>query len=160
MAVKKPMKSASANKTMSRNLAAITIFVVVNWGVWHGGYAADDGPNSLVPYWTKYLNGISGFESWVQQTELWTTGWMNGQGRFFPTAVAVSRGAFIFITNLEFYKIAQLLSLVVLVLLIALTISRKLKTPACLLHRYYSPPYFFKFGMILTHILHSVSCCR
>lgn len=165
MAVKKPVKSASANKTMSRNLAAITIFVVVNWGVWNGGYAADDGPNSLVPYWTKYLNGISGFESWVQQTELWTAGWMNGQGRFFPTAVAVSRGAFIFITSLELYKFAQLLSLVVLVLLIALTISRKLKNPSLFAPsillstllfqvRHDFDPYFaFSFLLPLTMIL-------
>jgi hypothetical protein len=165
MVVKKPLKSASANKAMSRNLAAVTIFVVVNWGVWNGGYAADDGPNSLVPYWTKYLNGISGFESWVQQTELWTTGWMNGQGRFFPTAVAVSRGAFIFITSLQLYKFAQLLSLVVLVLLIALTISRKLKNPglfapsillSTLLFqvRHDFDPYFaFSFLLPLTMIL-------
>lgn len=165
MVVRKPLKSASANKAMSRNLAAITIFVVVNWGVWNGGYAADDGPNSLVPYWTRYLNGISGFESWVQQTELWTTGWMNGQGRFFPTAVAVSRGAFIFITSLQLYKLAQLLSLVVLVLLIALTISRKLKNPdlfapsvllSTLLFqvRHDFDPYFaFSFLLPLTMIL-------
>jgi len=165
MVVKKPMKRVSMNKTMSRNLAAITIFVVVNWGVWNGSYAADDGPNSLVPYWTKYLNGISGFESWVQQTELWTIGWMNGQGRFFPTAVAVSRGAFIFITSLELYKVAQLLSLVVVVLLIALTISRKLNNPSLIAPsilvstllfqvRHDFDPYFaFSFLLPLTMIL-------
>ena len=123
MVVKKPVKNRLPNMNMPRNLAATTIFIIVNWGVWNGGYGADDGPNSLVTYWTKYLNGMSGFESWVQQTELWTSGWMNGQGRFFPTAVAVSRGAFIFITSLQLYKFAQLLSLVVLVFLIALTIG-------------------------------------
>ena len=165
MAVKKPVRSESVNKTRSRNLAAVSIFIVVNWGVWNGGYTADDGPNSLVPYWTKYLNGISGFESWVQQTELWTIGWMNGQGRFFPTAVAVSRGAFIFITSLELYKFAQLLSLVVLVLLIASTISRKLQNPSLFAPsillstllfqvRHDFDPYFsFSFLLPLTMIL-------
>ena len=165
MVVKKPVKNRLPNMNMPRNLAAITIFIIVNWGVWNGGYGADDGPNSLVTYWTKYLNGMSGFESWVQQTELWTSGWMNGQGRFFPTAVAVSRGAFIFITSLQLYKFAQLLSLVVLVFLIALTISRKLKNPglfapsillSTLLFqvRHDFDPYFaFSFLLPLTMIL-------
>lgn len=112
-----------------RNFGAIAVFVLVNWGVWNGGYAADDGPNSLVPYWTKYLNGSSGFQSWIEQTELWTNGWIKGQGRFFPTAVAVSRGAFILITSLQIYKVAQLISMIILVILIALMISRKLKNP-------------------------------
>jgi len=146
-------------------MAAIAIFIVVNWGVWNGSYAGDDAPNSLVPYWTKYLNGSSGFESWVQQTRIWTNGWMSGQGRFFPTAVAVSRGAFIFITSLEVYKFAQLLSLIVLAVLIALTISRKLKNPnlfapsillSTLLFqvRYDFDPYFaFSFLLPLTMIL-------
>jgi hypothetical protein len=148
-----------------RNIGAIAVFVLVNWGVWNGGYAADDGPNSLVPYWTKYLNGSSGFQSWIEQTELWTNGWIKGQGRFFPTAVAVSRGAFIFITSLQIYKLVQLISMLILVILIASMISRKLKSPtlfapSILLStvlvqvRHDFDPYFaFSFLLPLTMIL-------
>lgn len=123
--------SRTYNKNFrTKNIGAIAVFVLVNWGIWNGGYAADDGPNSLVPYWTKYLNGTSGFQSWIDETELWTNGWIKGQGRFFPTAVAVSRGAFIFITSLEIYKVAQLISMLILVILVATIISRKLKNPS------------------------------
>ena len=143
----------------------MAIFVLVNWGVWNGGYAADDGPNSLVPYWTKYLNGTSGFQSWIEETELWTNGWIKGQGRFFPTAVAVSRGAFIFITSLEIYKVVQLISMLILVILVATTISRKLKNPSLFAPsillstvlvqvRHDFDPYFaFSFLLPLTMIL-------
>ena len=112
-----------------QSLGAFVIFILVNWGVWRGEYAADDGPNSLLPYWTQYLNGLSGFEAWWSQTLLWTQGWMTGQGRFFPTANAVNRGAFIFIRSLELYKIIQALLLVALIGLIAFTVSRKLRNP-------------------------------
>ena len=143
----------------------MAVFVLVNWGVWNGGYAADDGPNSLVPYWTKYLNGTSGFQSWIEETELWTNGWIKGQGRFFPTAVAVSRGAFIFITSLEIYKVVQLISMLTLVILVATTISRKLKNPSLFAPsillstvlvqvRHDFDPYFaFSFLLPLTMIL-------
>lgn len=143
----------------------MAVFVLVNWGVWNGGYAADDGPNSLVPYWTKYLNGTSGFQSWIEETELWTNGWIKGQGRFFPTAVAVSRGAFIFITSLEIYKVVQLISMLILVILVATTISRKLKNPSLFAPsillstvlvqvRHDFDPYFaFSFLLPLTMIL-------
>jgi len=149
----------------TKNIGAMLVFVLVNWGVWNGGYAADDGPNSLVPYWTKYLNGTSGFQSWIEETELWTNGWIKGQGRFFPTAVAVSRGAFIFITSLEIYKVVQLISMLILVILVATTISRKLKNPSLFAPsillstvlvqvRHDFDPYFaFSFLLPLTMIL-------
>lgn len=143
----------------------MTVFVLVNWGVWNGEYVADDGPNSLVPYWTKYLYGTSGFQSWIEETELWTIGWIKGQGRFFPTAAAVSRGAFIFITSLEIYKVLQLISILILVILVAMTISRKLKNPSLFAPsillstvlvqvRHDFDPYFaFSFLLPLTMIL-------
>lgn len=160
------MVSRTYNKNFrTKNIGAIAVFVLVNWGVWNGGYAADDGPNSLVPYWTKYLNGTSGFQSWIEETELWTNGWIKGQGRFFPTAVAVSRGAFIFITSLEIYKVVQLISMLILVILVATTISRKLKNPSLFAPsillstvlvqvRHDFDPYFaFSFLLPLTMIL-------
>lgn len=160
------MVSRTYNKNFrTKNIGAMAVFVLVNWGVWNGGYAADDGPNSLVPYWTKYLNGTSGFQSWIEETELWTNGWIKGQGRFFPTAVAVSRGAFIFITSLEIYKVVQLISMLILVILVATTISRKLKNPSLFAPsillstvlvqvRHDFDPYFaFSFLLPLTMIL-------
>lgn len=160
------MVSRTYNKNFrTKNIGAMAVFVLVNWGVWNGGYAADDGPNSLVPYWTKYLNGTSGFQSWIEETELWTNGWIKGQGRFFPTAVAVSRGAFIFITSLEIYKVVQLISMLTLVILVATTISRKLKNPSLFAPsillstvlvqvRHDFDPYFaFSFLLPLTMIL-------
>ncbi len=157
--VKQPLEDLKV-KFFLQKLAVPILALLLFWQFWSSAYTADDSPNRLLRFWTLYDYGEKGFTAWIKETERWTSGWMQGQGRFFPTAVALNRGVFLLVESRIIYKVIQFSLVLLLAILISHIVSKVLNskelsplvstlTLTLMQIRFDYDPYF-SFSLLLT----------
>ena len=104
--------------------AAILICFLMLYKVRTSALFGDDWPNSYNGYWAKYLypDSTNLFTVWFKDTYIWTNSWIERAGRIIPGGLLLAR-IFIVLPYIEFYKLLQIISIVIVLMMIIKLLS-------------------------------------
>jgi hypothetical protein len=91
---------------------AVAIWIISVSPILRSSWSGDDWPNSQTPYWLTWRYGRADFANTIQEALYWNRAWMFGQGRFYPFSWIESRIQFVYLRNLEEYKVFQFTTMV------------------------------------------------